>query len=46
MPELRPEGAAAGSDGRPERLAKPAEAMFNTAKEGNEPHGKLISAAC
>ena len=46
MPGLRPEGPEAGSDGRPERLATAAKAMFNTAKEGNEPHSKLISAAC
>jgi hypothetical protein len=46
MPGLRPEGAAVGSDGRPERLATPAEAMFNTETEGNEPHSKLISAPC
>ena len=46
MPGLRPEGPAAGSDGRPERLATPAEAMFNISKEGNEPRSMLISAAC
>ena len=46
MPGLRPEGAAADPDGRPEHLATPAEAMFNTVKEGNEPHSKLISAPC
>jgi hypothetical protein len=46
MPGIRPEGSEAASDGRPELLETPADAMFNIEKEGNEPHSKLISAAC
>jgi hypothetical protein len=46
MPGFRPEGPEARSNGRPERLETPAEAMVNIAKEGNELHRKLISAAC
>jgi hypothetical protein len=40
MPGLRPEGPVAGSSGRPERLETPTEAMFNTSKNGYEPHSK------
>jgi hypothetical protein len=46
MPGIRPEGPEAGSDAHRKGLETPAEAMFNIAKQGNEPPAKLISAAC